>query len=765
MNDKFYRHLVDELSIAISYNKILLDEKGIPYDYEIIEVNKAYEKLIKREKSDIVGRRITEILPEVRASQFDWIHFCGDVALNGGEKEMEHFYDPLGRWFKLTVYSFEKYYFTSYVLDITKEMSQLTEIEKLIDISEELILNTEHKNDYQKISDDFLKISGAKYAMFNLFDEDGKSFTMKAITGDKGIIQKAINILGYKFEDKKWAYDIEHANKIQLKTITRFNSLKELTGKIIPAPLTAMLEKSFNMGEVIVIKITMQNVMLGDITLFMEKGKNFDKDTLAEVYARQLGMFITRKRAEDALFKEKRLIDSIFYSTPGMIYLYDDQSRLVRWNKKHEDITGYSAEELSEMTLLDWYKDDELSQKAVKEGISRAFKEGFGDAEADLQKKDGTTLPMYFTASPLNFEGKQYFTGIAIDITERRRREAEIYHLSYRDQLTGLYNRRFYEEELIRLDTERNLPLTLVMGDVNGLKLINDSFGHVIGDRFLKKVAEVMVKGCRADDIVARLAGDEYVIILPKTDAFEAKQIIKRIKELSVKEKIDSIDISISFGYGTKYNVDENIEEIFKIAEDNMYKKKLFEGPNMRGKTINVIINSLYEKNKREELHSLQVSALCKSMGEALGLTENEIDSLKTAGLLHDIGKIAIDEDILNKPGKLTEEEHDELKRHSEIGYRMLNTVINMTEIAKYILHHHERWNGKGYPKGLKGDDIPYFSRIIAIANFYDDLTSEKVYEAALPKEIVIEKLLENAGSKFDPELVRVFVEKVYKAT
>ncbi|MDF2942195.1 MAG: hypothetical protein K0S01_1053 [Herbinix sp.] len=763
MNDNFYKNLIDELPIAFAYNKVLLNEKGIPYDCEIIEVNNAFEKLLGRRKSEIVNKRITELLPNIRTSQSELLHLCEDIALFGGKKELVHFYEPSHCWLKITIYSPEKLYFITHFLDITKEMSQLTEMEKLIDISEELLLNDEQKNGYQKISDDFLRISGAKYAVFNLFEADGKSFTTKALTGDKGIIKKAIDIIGYQFEGKKWEYNKELAKKIQTQTITKFNSLIELTGKTIPAPLIMLLEKSFNIGEVILIKITMKEIILGDITLFMEKGKTFDKYTLAEVYARQLGMFITRKRAEEALLKEKTLIDSIFYSTPGMIYLYDDQSRLVRWNKKHEDVTGYSAEELSKMTLLDWYKNDDISQKAVKEGIARAIKEGFGDAEADLQKKDGTTIPMYFTASALTLEDKQYFTGIAIDITERRKREEEIYHLSYHDQLTGLYNRRFYEEELKRLDTERNLPLTLIMGDVNGLKLINDSFGHVIGDKLLKKVAEVIVKGCRAEDIVARLAGDEYVIILPKTDAFEAKQIIKRIKELSLSEKIDSIDISISFGFGTKYNVNENMEEIFKTAEDNMYKKKLFEGPNMRGKTINVIINSLYEKNRREEVHSLSVSALCKRMGEALGMTDNEIEILKTAGLLHDIGKIAIDEEILNKPGKLTQEEHDEIKRHSEIGYRMLNTVNNMSEIAKYILHHHERWDGKGYPKGLKGEEIPYVSRIIALVNSYDDLTRDKVYEAAIPKEVALEKIIKNAGIKFDPALVKVFTEKVIK--
>jgi len=333
--------------------------------------------------------------------------------------------------------------------------------------------------------------------------------------------------------------------------------------------------------------------------------------------------------------------------------------------------------------------------------------------------------------------------------------------VSNTDPLTGLFNRRFYEDELKRLDTKRNLPMTIVMADVNGLKLINDSFGHVMGDELLKKVAKVIKKACRTDDIIARLGGDEFVIILPKTDAFETEKVIKRIKDLSLQEKVGSIDISISFGYETKNNEEENNQEIFKKAEDHMYTKKLFESPSLRGKTMSAIINTLHEKNKREEAHSHRVSVLCKSMGEVLCLPEHDIEELKTVGLLHDIGKIAINESLLNKTSSLTDDEWKEIKRHPEIGFRILSTVNDMADMAKYVLYHHERWDGKGYPKGLKGEEIPFVSRIITIADAYDAMTSERSYRGALPDELVIAELQRNAGIQFDPELTIVFIKKV----
>ncbi|MDR3596700.1 MAG: diguanylate cyclase [Clostridium sp.] len=350
----------------------------------------------------------------------------------------------------------------------------------------------------------------------------------------------------------------------------------------------------------------------------------------------------------------------------------------------------------------------------------------------------------------------------AIDLMKRKE---EIIYLSYHDQLTGLYNRRFFEEELSRIDIKRNLPLTIIMGDLNGLKLINDSFGHPMGDEIIKEVANVLKSGCRAEDVTARLAGDEFVIALPKTGDVEAEQIVNRFKELLSREKVGSIDLSISFGYGCKYNEEEKIQDILKIAEDNMYAKKLFESQSMREKTIKNIINTLRENNKSEREHSFRVSALCTSMGEALGMSENEINKIRTAGELHDIGKIAVDDKIINKEGKLTEDEWKEVKRHSDVGYRMVNAVNEMAVIANYILHHHERWDGNGYPQGLKGEEIPLVSRIITITDAYDAMISKRSYKSELSKEAAIEELQKNAGIQFDPKLVNIFIEKVLNKT
>jgi diguanylate cyclase (GGDEF)-like protein/putative nucleotidyltransferase with HDIG domain len=299
------------------------------------------------------------------------------------------------------------------------------------------------------------------------------------------------------------------------------------------------------------------------------------------------------------------------------------------------------------------------------------------------------------------------------------------------------------------------------MADVNGLKLINDSFGHRDGDMLLIKFAKVLTATAPVEEMVFRIGGDEFVIILPKCNRKEADELVETIKNNCSLETVNAVKLSVSFGWDIKEQTNESINMVLKTAEDYMYKKKLFEGPSMRGKTISLIINTLHEKNKREAQHSQRVAELCEKLAIALHMPEHKVKEIKNTGLLHDIGKIAISENLLNKPGKLTPDEFEEVKRHPEIGYRILCSSNEMTEIADHVLSHHERWDGKGYPRGLAGELIPLQSRMIAIADTFDAMTSMRSYRNPVSDEDAALELMRNAGTQFDADLVECFVHEV----
>jgi diguanylate cyclase (GGDEF)-like protein/PAS domain S-box-containing protein len=354
------------------------------------------------------------------------------------------------------------------------------------------------------------------------------------------------------------------------------------------------------------------------------------------------------------------------------------------------------------------------------------------------------------------------FIVMTADVTERVRKENEINYMKYHDSLTSLPNRRFFEEEVIRLRDEESDPLSVVVADINGLKLVNDSFGHVIGDKLLCMFSKVLDMESNGRNTVARIGGDEFVILLPQTSSDEVLAIVSRIKQRMSTIIINSIELSVSFGYSSTMSVAEkSIQDVFKCAEDMMYANKLLENASAKSSMIDLIMTTLFEKNEREMRHSKRVGDLCEVIAFEMGFTEDEINQVKIAGMMHDIGKIGVHESILNSHKKLTEEEFEQVKRHSEIGYRILSSSKEFSEIAGYVLQHHERWDGKGYPNALKATEISLFSRIITLADSYDAMTRQRTYRAVMSKDEAIIEIEKNKSKQFDPNIVDVFFDKV----
>jgi diguanylate cyclase (GGDEF)-like protein/PAS domain S-box-containing protein len=265
-----------------------------------------------------------------------------------------------------------------------------------------------------------------------------------------------------------------------------------------------------------------------------------------------------RKEMEQRIFKEKEQFKTTLLSVGDGVISTDITGNVLIMNKVSEEITGWTQEEAFGKPIEEVFHIlNEFTSERCDNPVTKILETGETVELANhtlLISKDGIERPIEDSAAPIKDEGGN-ITGVVLvfrDFTEKKKIQDEIKYLSFHDHLTGLYNRRFFEVEMGRLDTARNLPISIIMGDVNGLKLINDTFGHSVGDELLVKATKILKDGCRADDIVARVGGDEIAILLPKTDASEAKELIKRLQGDLKKERIRDIEISISFGWKTK---------------------------------------------------------------------------------------------------------------------------------------------------------------------------------------------------------------------
>ncbi len=348
---------------------------------------------------------------------------------------------------------------------------------------------------------------------------------------------------------------------------------------------------------------------------------------------------------------------------------------------------------------------------------------------------------------------------LANRVTELREQLNTIRFLSHYDQVTGLCNRRCYEEKLYESILSRNYPLSVIVADINGLKLVNDAFGHPAGDKLLTEFADAMKSVDVDEDFISRTGGDEFAIILPGKDEFESQIVIDAINENCKDRIVNGVVVSASFGIGTVYNEEQSIHLALQIAEDKMYQEKLLDHATKRDNTIRNIHKILYTEHIREKEHNDRVVYYSKKIAEKLGLPNFEKNKVEQTALFHDIGKIGIPEKILNKTDVLTEEEYKEICKHSEIGYRILKSAEDLKSISESVLLHHEHWDGTGYPKGIQGEEIPLESRIVAIVDAFEIMTKLESNREKISIEEAIEELQNSSGTKYEPKLVEAFIE------
>lgn len=385
------------------------------------------------------------------------------------------------------------------------------------------------------------------------------------------------------------------------------------------------------------------------------------------------------------------------------------------------------------------------------------------------------TLSAHYFTIPLNGQTHYFEVRIQIsefdevlimirDMTERVTLENQLRDLAEKDALTHITNRRFFEAALEEIDQQTINHLIIVLIDIDGLKFVNDTLGHLVGDQVIISTSQ-FVKNCfQRYGIVSRVGGDEFGIIIRNQLPETVETALDDLKNtLNVFNESGRAPFKISLSYGYAYHASGRIDTdfLFQEADDNMYQNKLLKESSVRNSLVKTLMKALEVKDYVTEGHTNRMQALSTLIGHELHLHQNIMDRIQLLTQFHDIGKVGIPDSILKKPANLSPDEWKVMKTHTTIGERIANESSELKEISHLILKHHEKWDGSGYPLGLLGDDIPIECRILSIVDSFDAMTNDRPYRAALSFGTAIEEIINCSGTQFDPDLVEVFTDVI----
>lgn len=488
----------------------------------------------------------------------------------------------------------------------------------------------------------------------------------------------------------------------------------------------------------------------------------------ATVFYDITGHIFSLRQAEEALHKSEEIGKALINAIPDMVFRCNREGVCLSAEIKDDYRLLPQGQQLYQNGDLTGQKINTIFPPDVAGQIMAAVEQAFATGKPELLEysypinKD----KFYFEARLVAAACGEVVT-IVRDNTERKRFEERLKHLSFHDQLTGLYNRAYFENELFRLEGSRDYPVSIISVDLDGIKLVNDTLGHARGDDLLRACAKLLRQSLRTSDILARVGGDEFVALLPRTTRTTGLEIVNRVHEqlaLYNREQL-SIPLSISIGIAVAENRNQLLRDVYKEADDLMYREKLQKGAAARAQIINAVVSSLKEKDYLNDGHGQRLKVLCRKLAEKAGLSELQQSRLDLLSYVHDLGKAGIQNEILFKQGPLTEEESKLIRQHSEKGYRIALSSANLSDVADLILKHHEWWNGGGYPLGLKREEIPVECRILAIADAYDTIVNRRHYRKAKSKEEALAELKRGAGRQFDPGLTEIFISLVEQDT
>jgi diguanylate cyclase (GGDEF)-like protein/PAS domain S-box-containing protein len=537
--------------------------------------------------------------------------------------------------------------------------------------------------------------------------------------------------------------------------------LGQKMGDILPADLAELIENTIQKA------LATGELQTLEYTLKTPSGNHSFESRIKASGEKEVICFIRdmteQKRTEKKLRESEQRYREILASIEEGYYEVDLTGNIIFFNDRLPGMVGYSREEFLGLSYKKLYKNPEK----VFQTFHQVFLTGqpVTGFTLDMIKKTGEVAYGELSVSLIFDKAGQKigFRGLARDITERVKFEQRLKFLSMHDQLTGLYNRAFFEEVIQRLSQSREYPIALITADLDDLKLVNDSLGHEAGDRLLKAAAEVLTKAVRGDDILARVGGDEFAVILTKTSDQGAEKIAARIRETveDYNRRHSDLPLGLSIGLAVAPDAEKSLHEVFRHADDLMYRDKLYRSTRARNKSVQALLAALDERDYITQGHAQRLENLCRKIGEKVKLSSSQLADLALLAQVHDLGKVGIPDRILFKEGSLTAEEWNVMRLHPEKGYRIAITSSDLSEVADLILKHHEKWDGSGYPIQLKGEEIPIECRILAIVDAYDAMTNDRPYSKARSKEEALEEIRRSVGTHFDPQLVEIFLAVV----
>jgi diguanylate cyclase (GGDEF)-like protein/PAS domain S-box-containing protein len=482
------------------------------------------------------------------------------------------------------------------------------------------------------------------------------------------------------------------------------------------------------------------------------------------------GVDVTDLRLTMKALQESERSKSVLLSNlPGMAYrcAYDRDWTIYFASSGCFELTGYYPEEIINNKVLSFNEIicPEYREPIWEDSLTHLSEHESNQFEYEIMTASGERKWVLDINQGVPDETGKIVAleGIIVDITRSKLQFLQIQYLSNHDQLTGLHNRQHYDNAKKNLDQPAKLPLSVVFVDINGLKLVNDAFGYDAGDRMIQTTAALIKANILPNEIVARIGGDEFGLLLPNTDRVGCSERMQALKEAfdhyNTLLQDKTMIINISIGGSTKLRQEDDLSEVVREAEANMARRKLFDQKSHHNAVLSSIMATLFARSFETEEHAKRIGDLCANVGMKLNLSHDDIDRLRLFAYLHDVGKIGISDQILNKPGPLDEEELAVMKTHPEIGYRIAMSSPDFASIADLILTHHERWDGKGYPNHLSGEKIPLLARILAVADAFDAMTEDRVYRKALTPKAAMEEIRKNAGTQFDPKIAELFLE------